>query len=92
MEGFNIMQTTCELCGKETKDKVSYLELETWEFDFLKKEQKDFYTICYACFDKHTDHFIDQETDLALRKQRALSVDKEIQAEIEAILEIENAN
>ena len=83
------MQTTCELCGKETNDKVSYLELDTWEFDFLQKEQKDFYTICYACFDSHTDHFIDQEMDLALRKQRALSVDKEIQAEIEAILDVE---
>ena len=59
------------------------------EFDFLKEEQKDFYPICYTCFDKHTDHFIDQETDLALRKQRALSVNKEIQAEIEAILDVE---
>lgn len=84
------MQTTCELCGKETKDRVSYLELETWEFDFLKKEQKDFYTICFDCFDKHTNHFIDQDTDLELRKKRALSVNKEIQAEIEAILEVEN--
>lgn len=82
------MQTTCEVCGKESNDKVSYLELETWEFEFLKKEQKDFYTICYACFDQHTNHFIDQETDLALRKKRALSVDKEIQAEIEAILDV----
>lgn len=89
MEGFYNMQNTCELCGKETNDKVSYLELDTWEFDFLKEEQKDFYTICFACFDKHTDHFIDQETDLALRKQRALSVNKEIQAEIEAILDTE---
>lgn len=84
------MKTTCELCEKETKDKVSYLELETWEFDFLKKEKKDFYSICFACFDKHTNNFIDQEIDLELRKKRALSVNKEIQEEIEAILDIEN--
>jgi len=84
------MKTNCELCGKETKDKVSYLELETWEFDFLKKEQKDFYYICYDCFDKHTNDFIDKEIDLELRKKRALSVDREIQEEIEAILEVES--
>ncbi|MCM3584871.1 hypothetical protein M3182_03815 [Mesobacillus maritimus] len=84
------MKTNCELCGKETKDKVSYLELETWEFDFLKKEQKDFYSICYDCFDKHTNDFIDKEIDLELRKKRALAVDREIQEEIEAILEVES--
>ncbi|MEH6948194.1 hypothetical protein [Peribacillus asahii] len=84
------MKATCELCGKETKDKVSYLELETWEFDVLKKEKKDFYSICFDCFDKHTNHFIDKETDLELRKKRSLSVNREIQEEIEAILEIES--
>ena len=84
------MKTTCELCEKETNDKVSYLELETWEFEFLKKDQKDFYAICYDCFDKHTNHFIDQEVDLELRKKRALSVNKEVQEEIEAILEMES--
>jgi len=84
------MKTTCELCKKETNDKVSYLELETWEFDFLKKDQKDFYSICFDCFDKHTNDFIDKGTDLELRKQRALSVNREIQEEIEAILESES--
>jgi len=84
------MKTICEICEKETKDKVSYLELETWEFDFLKKEQKDFYSICFECFDKHTNDFIDKEIDLELRKKRALSVNKEIQEEIEAILEVES--
>ncbi|MED4452025.1 hypothetical protein [Metabacillus fastidiosus] len=84
------MKTTCELCEKETKDKISYLELETWEFDFLKKEKKDFYSICFECFDKHTNNFIDKEMDLELRKKRALSVNREIQEEIDAILEIES--
>lgn len=84
------MKTTCALCEKETKNQVSYLELETWEFDFLKEETKDFYSICYECFDQHTNHFIDKEVDLELRKKRALSVNKEIQEEIEAILEVEN--
>ncbi|MFJ7738346.1 hypothetical protein ACIQ2D_18685 [Lysinibacillus sp. NPDC097287] len=90
MKGFLKMTTTCELCEKETKNKVSYLELETWEFDFLKKEQKDFHSICFECFDKHTTNFIDKEMDLDLRKKRALSVNRELQEEIEAILEIEN--
>lgn len=40
MKGFFIMKTTCELCEKETINKVSYLELETWEFDFSKNEKK----------------------------------------------------
>lgn len=84
------MKTICEICEKETKDKVSYLELETWEFEFLKKEQKDFYSICFECFDKHTNDFIDKEIDLELRKKRALSVNREIQEEIEAILEVES--
>lgn len=84
------MKTTCELCKKETKDKVSYLELETWEFDFVNKEKRDFYSICFDCFDKHTNKFIDKEMDLELRKKRALSVDRAIQEEIEAILEIES--
>ncbi|MGG3798875.1 hypothetical protein [Metabacillus fastidiosus] len=84
------MKTTCELCEKETKDKISYLELETWEFDFLKKEKKDFYSICFECFDKHTNNFIDKEMDLELRKKRALSVNREIEEEIDAILEIES--
>ncbi|MEG0260751.1 MAG: hypothetical protein RR595_13180 [Lysinibacillus sp.] len=84
------MTTTCELCEKETKNKVSYLELETWEFGFSKDEQKDFHSICFECFDTHTNNFIDKEMDLELRKQRALSVNKELQEEIEAILEIEN--
>ncbi|PSL41849.1 hypothetical protein B0H99_10193 [Planomicrobium soli] len=84
------MKTTCELCEKETKDKVSYLELETWEFNFLKKEKKDFYSICFNCFDKHTNNFIDKEMDLGLRKKRSLLVNREVQEEIEAILEIEN--
>lgn len=84
------MKTTCELCEKETKNQVSYLELETWEFEFLKNEKKDFYAICFACFDKHTNHFIDKEADLELRKKRSLSVNREIQEEIEAILAIEN--
>ncbi|MED4400117.1 hypothetical protein ABET41_11165 [Metabacillus fastidiosus] len=84
------MKTTCELCEKETKDKISYLELETWEFDFLKKEKKDFYSICFECFDKHTNNFIDKEMDLELRKKRALSVNREIQEEIDDILEIES--
>ncbi|KOS66394.1 hypothetical protein AEA09_16725 [Lysinibacillus contaminans] len=84
------MKTTCELCEKETKNKISYLELETWEFDFLEKEKKDFHSICFNCFDKHTNNFIDKEVDLELRKKRALSVNKEIQEEIDAILEIEN--
>lgn len=84
-----IMKTTCELCEKETKDVVSYLELETWEFDFLKKEKKEFYSICFECFDKHTNHFIDQEMNLELRKKRALLVNKEIQEEIEEILDVD---
>lgn len=83
------MKTTCEICEKETKNRVSYLELETWQFDFLKEERKDFYAICYECFDKHTNNFIDQEVDLEIRKKRALSVNKEIQDEIEAILEVD---
>jgi hypothetical protein len=90
MKGFFIMKTTCELCGKETKDKVSYLEIETWEFDFVKKEKKDFYSICFDCFDKHTNHFIDKGMDLDLRKKRALSINREIQEEIESILENES--
>ena len=84
-----IMNTTCQLCETETKNQVSYLELETWEFDFLKKEKKDFYAICYECFDNHTNHFIDKEVDVELRKKRALSVNREIQDEIEAILEVQ---
>lgn len=84
------MKTTCELCKKETKDKISYLELETWEFDFLNKEKKDFYSICFECFDEHTNNFIDKEMNLELRKKRALSVSSEIREEIEAILEIES--
>ncbi|WP_246945050.1 hypothetical protein [Bacillus pinisoli] len=80
------MKKACEICEKETKDKVSYLELETWEFDFLKKEQKEFYSICFDCFDKHTNQFIDKEMDLELRKKRAQSVSREIQEEIEEIL------
>ncbi|KAA0958151.1 hypothetical protein ACQKDD_12620 [Planococcus kocurii] len=84
------MKITCEICGKETKDQVSYLELETWEFNFLKKENKDFYSICFNCFDKHTNNFIDQEMDLELRKKRSRLVNREVQEEIEAILEIEN--
>lgn len=83
------MTTHCELCKKETKERVSYLELETWEFDFLKKEKKDFYSICFSCFDKHTNEFIDKDTDLELRKKRLLSVSKEIQEEIEEILTVE---
>ncbi|WP_223593713.1 hypothetical protein [Neobacillus bataviensis] len=84
------MKTTCELCTKETKDKVSYLELETWEFDFLNKEKKDFYSICFECFDEHTNNFIDKEMNLELRKKRALSVSREIREEIVAILEIKS--
>lgn len=90
MKGFFIMKTTCELCEKETKDKVSYLELETWEFDFLKKENKDFYSICFDCFDKHTNNFINKEMGLEMRKKRSLSVNREIKKEIEAILETES--
>lgn len=89
MKGFLIVKTTCELCEKETKDKVSYLELETWEFDFLKKDKKDFYYVCFDCFDKHTNHFIDKDMDLKLRKKRSLLMNSEIQEEIEAILETE---
>ncbi len=88
-KGVFIMKTNCELCGKETNDQVSYLELETWEFDFLKQEKKDFYSICFNCFDTHTNHFIDKEMDLELRKKRSQLVNKEIEQEIEAILEIE---
>lgn len=84
------METTCELCGKATNDKVSYLELETWEFNSLKEEKKDFYSICFNCFDKHTNNFIDKEMDLELRKKRSLLVNKEVEEEIEAILEIKD--
>ncbi|GHH98719.1 hypothetical protein [Neobacillus kokaensis] len=80
------MKTNCELCGKETNEKVSYLEIETWEFDFLKKEKKDYYSICFECFDKHTNHFIDQDTQHESRKKRSQSVNREIQEEIEAML------
>lgn len=83
------LMNTCELCQKETKNVVSYLELETWEFDFLK-EEKDFYSICFECFDQHTNNFIDKEVDLELRKKRASMVNREIQEEIEAILEVES--
>ncbi|MEW9050053.1 MAG: hypothetical protein AB2392_02780 [Neobacillus sp.] len=90
MKGFFNMKPTCELCKKETKDKVSHLELETWEFDFLKKEKKDFYSICFQCFDEHTNHFIDKETSLEARKKRVSLVSREIQEEIEAILASES--
>ncbi|WP_066053865.1 hypothetical protein [Robertmurraya korlensis] len=83
------MTTKCEICNKDTKERVSYLELETWEFDFLKKQNKLFYSICFSCFDKHTNQFIDKETDLELRKKRLSLVSKEIQDEIEDILAIE---
>ena len=83
------MNTTCELCEKETKNQVSYLELETWEFDFLEKEKKDFYSICFECFDKHTNDFIDKEVDLELRKKRALSVNKEMQEKSKLFLKSE---
>ncbi|MCT4780012.1 MULTISPECIES: hypothetical protein [Exiguobacterium] len=84
------MKMTCEICGKETNNQVSYLELNTWEFNSLKTEEKDFYSICYSCFDNHTNTFIDQEMDLELRKKRSQMVNKEVEAEIEAILEVEN--
>jgi hypothetical protein len=90
MKGFFNMKPTCELCKKETKDRVSYLELETWEFEFLKEEKKDFYTICFSCFDEHTQNFIDKEMDLESRKKRASLVSREIQEEIEAILASES--
>ncbi|NEY71431.1 hypothetical protein G4D63_06700 [Bacillus mesophilus] len=83
------MKEACELCDKETKNKVSYLELETWEFDFVKKEKKTFYSICFNCFDQHTNQFIDKGMDLELRKKRAGSVNPEIQEEIQYILDIE---
>ena len=80
----------CEICGTETNNQVSYLELDTWEFNSLNKEANDFYPICFDCFDKHTNQFIDQEMDLELRKKRSQMVNKEVEAEIEAILEVEN--
>jgi hypothetical protein len=52
------------------------LELDTWEFNSLNKEAKDFYPICF-------DY-------LELRKKRSQMVNKEVEAEIEAILEAEN--
>ena len=54
----------CEICGTETNNQVSYLELDTWEFNSLNKEAKDFYPICFYCFDIHTNHFIYHEFDL----------------------------
>ncbi|KSU50163.1 hypothetical protein AS033_01965 [Exiguobacterium indicum] len=84
------MKMKCKICGTETNNQVSYLELDTWEFNSLNKEAKDFYPICFDCFDKHTNQFIDQEMDLELRKKRSQMVNKEVEAEIEAILEVEN--
>lgn len=56
----------------------------------IEQRSKDFYPICFDCFDKHTNQFIDQEMDLELRKKRSQMVNKEVEAEIEAILEVEN--
>ncbi|WP_409300546.1 hypothetical protein [Peribacillus sp. SCS-155] len=83
------METTCVLCGKGTKDRVSYLELEAWEFEFVQAGKQDFYNVCFDCFDTHTNQFIDQDMDLELRKKRSMLVKKEIQEEIEAILDLD---
>ncbi|OLS40705.1 hypothetical protein [Bacillus sp. MRMR6] len=66
------MKTCCELCGTATNDKMSYLELKTWEIDQLIKEVKEFYSICYKCFDKESEKQIEKDADHDLRKQRAL--------------------
>jgi hypothetical protein len=70
------LNTKCEICGTETNNQVSYLELDTWEFNSLNKEAKDCYPICF-------DY-------LELRKKRSQMVNKEVETEIEAILEAEN--
>jgi hypothetical protein len=65
------MKTCCEICGKPTKDKVSYLELKVWDFDFIKEEKKEFYPVCFECFDKQTEQQIEKDTAEAVRKERS---------------------
>lgn len=73
------METCCELCGKPTSEKISFLELQTWDFEFINQEKKEFYYVCFECFDAHTNEQIEKDTDADLRKQRSLLFHKLVQ-------------
>lgn len=66
------MAACCELCEKQNGEKISYLELETWDFEYVRKVKKDFYSVCSECFDQQTNKQIEKDTSEEIRKQRSL--------------------
>jgi hypothetical protein len=83
------MERNCEICGKPTDNVISSLEVETWEFN-LENNGELFHTVCYECFDKHTDNYIAKDSNVESRKKNLHLVDESIINEInEMISELE---
>lgn len=50
-----ILMARCEICGGKDSHKFSALELKTWDAQITKETEKNFYNVCYTCFDKLTE-------------------------------------
>jgi hypothetical protein len=68
----------CELCGGEHAQKFSALELESWDFNF-GDEKKDFYDVCFACYDKMTETPLLTEEVQKRRKENSKNLEKTIE-------------
>jgi hypothetical protein len=68
----------CELCGGEHPQKFSALELGSWDFNF-GEEKKDFYDVCYACYDKMTESPLQTEEVQKRRKENSKNLEKTIE-------------
>ncbi len=78
------MKEHCEICGKPTEHKISDLEMRTWEFPITNN--KDIHSICFECFDNHTDKYIARDFTEEQRMKNIQFSDESIKGEIEEIL------
>jgi hypothetical protein len=73
-----IVTAHCEICGGKVSNKFSALELKTWEAQITKEKEKDFYDVCYTCFDKLTEAPLLTEEVKNNRKINSIHLEKAI--------------
>ncbi|WP_025026917.1 hypothetical protein [Caldalkalibacillus mannanilyticus] len=65
MSEHTVKTAQCEVCGAKNPSKFSAFELESFDIK-VSEEKKDFYHVCYPCYDRLTE---EQFQDEAIEKR-----------------------
>ncbi|HJV44754.1 MAG TPA: hypothetical protein VJ824_03410 [Bacillota bacterium] len=66
------MDHLCDKCGIPRADKYSAFELDSWGFVSHLGEKKEFYYLCFPCFDELTNVYTEEVQDRLEKNRKEL--------------------